>query len=862
MTITTELAAALTGRYVVEREIGRGGMAVVYLARDTKHDRPVAVKVLNPELTASLGAERFLSEIKTTATLQHPNLLPLFDSGEAGGLLYYVMPYIDGESLRARLDREQQLPIEDAVRIATGIANALSYAHGRGVIHRDLKPENVLLQHGQPVVLDFGIALALQNAASDRKTLTGISVGTPQYMSPEQAAGEKSIDARADVYALGALTYEMLGGEPPFTGRTTQAVIAKAMVGDVRPVTTVRPSVPTHIATAVHRALARVPADRFSSAADYARALEHQPVTSEGPAPAPTVDTGSRGRELIAWSLAAVAIAVAAWSVLRPSRSVGADTEVIRAALVAPDGMTPDVNSIGAVAITRDGERIAYAIRGEMPDRIVIRRINEAAGRDIIVSRPRDLAFSPDGKWLAYFTDGSVYKVAVDAGAPIQLVKNLPRILRGMTWWSRDTLIASTDVNLIAIPANGGSAVTRDSVPLRYPITLPNGALLGTRGDTIVAVKGGARAAISKDIQAQMPLGILEGHLLYDANDALMAVPFDAEQLRPTGAPFVVIDSIRMNPALGSFGAVSASGTLIYARGLPDNQLVLASTSATTPRVLRADGPFFNPRFSPDGRRIAFVKSSDVYVMNVGDGTVARLTTDGANNDVPEWTSDGRRIVGVARRGTKAWSIAPDGSAAKEVLAMPPWMIAPEIVPVPGGRWVLLRASAARRRSDGPVYMAPASELMAAGPLINSAARIVMPRVSPDGRWIAYSSDEGGRFDVYVTSFPKPGNPIQVSENGGVEPLWNSGSDVIYYRTGNQLIAAKLRQSGGLAVESRSIALTGDYELDLRSAHQNYDVSPDGKSFLMLKVVNRGLPPIIAYNWQREFRAMIQARPH
>jgi len=263
-------------------------MAVVYLARDTKHDRLVAVKVLNPELGAMLGAERFLSEIKTTGTLHHPNLLPLFDSGEANGMLYYVMPYLEGESLRARLEREQQLPVDDAVRIAAGIASALSYAHTHGVIHRDLKPENVLLQHGQPVVLDFGIALALRNAADGRKTQTGISVGTPQYMSPEQAAGEKVIDARADIYALGALTYEMLAGEPPHTGRSAQAIIAKVMVGDVRPVTALRPSVPTHVASAVERALSRVPADRFSTAGDFAAAIATPgilPTQGDGDAP-------------------------------------------------------------------------------------------------------------------------------------------------------------------------------------------------------------------------------------------------------------------------------------------------------------------------------------------------------------------------------------------------------------------------------------------------------------------------------------------------------------------------------------------------------------------------------------------------
>ena len=221
------LASALSGRYDIDREIGRGGMATVYLARDVRHDRRVALKLLSPELGAVLGVERFLSEIRVTANLQHPNLLPLFDSGEANGLLFYVMPYIEGESLRARLDREKQLPIDEAVHIATAIASALDYAHRHGVIHRDLKPENILLHDGQPLVADFGIALAVSNAGGARVTQTGLSLGTPLYMSPEQATGDRVIDARSDIYSLGAVTYEMIAGEPPHTGSTSQAIIAR-----------------------------------------------------------------------------------------------------------------------------------------------------------------------------------------------------------------------------------------------------------------------------------------------------------------------------------------------------------------------------------------------------------------------------------------------------------------------------------------------------------------------------------------------------------------------------------------------------------------------------------------------------------
>ncbi|NUQ12765.1 MAG: serine/threonine protein kinase, partial [Gemmatimonadaceae bacterium] len=260
------LTAAIADRYRIEREIGAGGMATVYLAQDVRHDRPVALKVLNPELGAVLGVERFLAEIKVTANLQHPNLLPLFDSGEAGGLLFYVMPFVEGESLRARLDREKQLPIDEAVRMAVAVANALDYAHAHHVIHRDLKPENILLQAGQPVVADFGIALAVSNAGGNRITQTGLSLGTPQYMSPEQATGDRVIDGRTDIYSLGAILYEMLTGEPPHLGNTSQAIIARLLTERPHGVRASRPAVPEHIELAVARALEKLPADRFSTA--------------------------------------------------------------------------------------------------------------------------------------------------------------------------------------------------------------------------------------------------------------------------------------------------------------------------------------------------------------------------------------------------------------------------------------------------------------------------------------------------------------------------------------------------------------------------------------------------------------------
>src|SRR5512142_755542 len=250
------LTAALSDRYRIGRELGAGGMATVYLAQDVKHDRKVAVKVLRPELAAVIGGERFLAEIKTTANLQHPHILSLFDSGEADGLVWYVMPYVEGESLRDRLAREHQLPVDEAVRIASEVADALAYAHGHGVIHRDIKPENILLHGGHAQVADFGIALAAARSdGGTRMTETGMSLGTPQYMSPEQAMGEREITPRADVYALGCVLYEMLTGEPPFTGPTAQAIIARVMTEEPRSVTMQRHTVPPQLDAVVRKAL-------------------------------------------------------------------------------------------------------------------------------------------------------------------------------------------------------------------------------------------------------------------------------------------------------------------------------------------------------------------------------------------------------------------------------------------------------------------------------------------------------------------------------------------------------------------------------------------------------------------------------
>jgi len=380
--LLSALQAGLATTYRIDRELGAGAMATVYLAHDIKHERAVAIKVLKPELAASIGVERFLKEIRLTASLQHPHIVPLYDSGNVGGALYYVMPLLQGESLAGRLERESMLPVDEALRIARQIASALDFAHRKGVVHRDIKPDNILLQDGEVLVADFGIAVGLQEAGAARLTGTGLSLGTPLYMSPEQAMGERDVGARSDIYSLGALTYEMLAGEPPFTGPTAQAVVAKLITEPPTPLRVVRPAVPIPIERAVMRALAKQPVDRFASARDFADALT--PIASASAfdsARGTGRVTTTRRRTLVFGVLAAVAVCVVGGLVV--ARKAAASP--IESIAVLPldnasrdstqdyfaEGMTDELTSslatISTLRVTSRGSAVAFKGKNRPP---------------------------------------------------------------------------------------------------------------------------------------------------------------------------------------------------------------------------------------------------------------------------------------------------------------------------------------------------------------------------------------------------------------------------------------------------------------------------------------------------------------
>lgn len=445
----TRLNAALEGRYTIEGELGEGGMATVYLADDVKHQRKVALKVLKPELAAVVGAERFLAEIKTTANLQHPHILPLFDSGEADSFLFYVMPYLEGETLRERINREKQLPIEEAVRIATSVAAALQHAHDRGVIHRDIKPANILLQDGQPVVADFGIALAVGAAGGSRLTETGLSVGTPFYMSPEQATGDQQVGPASDTYALAALLYEMLTGDPPYIGSTAQAVLGKIIQGAPVSATAIRKSIPANVDAAIRKALEKLPADRFTGAQDFSRALT-DPSFRHG-SDLETARRGPSGHRLavVMSGVAAVFAFTAGWALLRPE----APEPVRRFSLAVTDAQFPSE----WLSLSADGSAMVMTYLDERNQpRLFLRRWAELTSSPVQGAEGTtvDPVISPDGTEVAYMEGGQL-KVSPLVGG---IVRSLTDKAGCCARWGSDGFIyySTSESTISRIPIGGG----------------------------------------------------------------------------------------------------------------------------------------------------------------------------------------------------------------------------------------------------------------------------------------------------------------------------------------------------------------------------------------------------------------------
>jgi serine/threonine-protein kinase len=577
------LEAALTGRYAVERQLGEGGMATVYLARDLKHNRNVALKVLKPELAAVVGGERFLAEIETTANLQHPNILPLFDSGEADSFLFYVMPYVEGESLRERLDRERQLPVDEAVRIATDVAGALDYAHRRGVIHRDIKPANILLQDGRPLIADFGIALAVSAAGSGRLTETGLSLGTPYYMSPEQATADRDPGPQSDVYSLGCVLYEMLTGEPPFTGSSAQAILGKIVTGDAAAPSSLRSTVPPHVDGVVLTCLAKLPADRFSSAAKMAEALSDPTVRLAVGGVRPPGSSGAlRLPERLAWGAAVLACLIALMLVQLGGRDATPGQEVVRTTIQLPDSLPMAFigdatlgNGRRAFAVSDDGRQLVYAGMKGGTTRLYLRPLDSFEIRELPGTEGAyGPFFSSNGRWIGFFVGNQLRKIRADGGEPVTLAE-ASNSAGGD--WSEDGRIVFADGEgggIKVVSDQGGSvdnlgARVQEPTDFLWPQWLPGSArVLNT--NLIIDVETGAVSGTGGvgDHVAYVP----GGYLVEMQFGNLHVARFDVGSGVATSASVPVLGGVRREMAGQGQWDVTGDGTLFYAEGLLSNE--------------------------------------------------------------------------------------------------------------------------------------------------------------------------------------------------------------------------------------------------------------------------------------------------
>jgi serine/threonine-protein kinase len=815
-------------------------MATVYLAEDLKHHRKVAVKVLRPELAAVIGAERFLHEITTTANLQHPHILSLHDSGQVDGTVFYVMPFVEGESLRDRLARDKQLPIEEAVRIAREVADALGYAHSHGVIHRDIKPENILLQGGHALVADFGIALAASSAGGARMTETGMSLGTPTYMSPEQAMGERTLDARTDVYALGCVLYEMLSGDAPFLGSTAQAIVAKVLTEKPAPLSTVRETVPPQVEAAVLTALAKLPADRFASAPEFAAALGNTSFTRAGIASSATAGGERSGRRaLVAVGLVAVvATAAAIWQWRQPRAEISA----ARFELVVPESLLGRLS----FAVTPDGGKIILASKG----RLWIRAVG-AIGLTAIpgVEGARQPFASPDGNEVGYLLRNTI-NVSPLAGGPARTLADsaiLP------SWGSDGKIYYSTGRELRRVAATGGAPeklyAAGAGAYIQCVELLPGGRNVlftelkdQTSGDIRVLDLGTHSArTIERGWCARYAA---PGHVVIGRENFLVAARLDAAKPAVTSTPVSLADGVEAAPfALGG-------GTLVYPQAVSASEMPVVVDREGRMRLLQNLPPnlrFSYARVSPDGRRVAFrvvdaTGVTNIWVYTLPAGPLTRLTFAGKDLDDPNWTPDGTRVsFGAVRDGARSLYLQrADGGAEPEVLLRqksPLWTSQwlPE-----GKRFVFSMGEDIIALGMGKL-----GEPDSARMLLASSASQRHPTLSPDGKYLAYDSNESGRTEVYIRAVEGPGQ-WQVSSAGGYEPRWSRKGGEIFFRNADSLYAAKVETREGVVVRG-----TGALFSTRVLPPYWYDVFPADTAFLMIRSgeVLGAHPPIVGLNF-------------
>jgi eukaryotic-like serine/threonine-protein kinase len=868
------------GPYEIVAPLGAGGMGEVYRARDTRLDRTVAIKVLPQHLAGTAEArQRFEREARAVSALNHPNICTLFDVGSQEGAEYLVMEYLEGETLAARLEKGA-LPLDQALKIGIEISDALEKAHRQGIIHRDLKPGNIMLTKSGAKLLDFGLAKAVETVpvsgltvaetsptVRDPVTDAGVVLGTYQYMAPEIIEGLEA-DARVDIFAFGAVFYEMATGTRAFDGKTQASVLALVLASDPKPISSIQPAVPPALDRVVKFCLAKDRDERWQSAHDVK--LQLQWIAEGGPqqgSPAPVVSPG-KSREKIAWAIATIAtLAAIALAIIfvpgapKPQQPIQVSADLGAAASISTDFSGP--NAI----LSPDGTKLAFAAEGsDKQRRLYIRSLDQLQATVLAgaegASNP---FFSPDSQWIGFFAEGRLKKISIHGGAPTTISDS--RAAQSGSWGDDGNIVLAnrTESGLYKVSSSGGTPAPlttldkqKGETSQRWPQVLSGSKVVlftsesantNTYDDADIAAYSVASGQTKTILHGGFhAIYLPSGYLTYMHNGALFAIPFDLKRLETTGPATAVVDNVVASPTNGTAQfSISDTGALVYVAGSAvDRNFSIYWMDADgkfTP-LRETPGDYRNLALSPDGNRLAMdirePKRTDIWIYDLERDTLSRLTFAGDGNSRPVWTPNGQRIVYNSFEKGKAqnlWWIRSDGGGSPERLTQS------DSFQIPGSWNADGKTLAFAQRNPGTgmdvmtltVDGNEKTEWKPGQPkaFLNTTFSETEPVFSPDGKWIAYMSNEAGANEVYVRPFPGPGGKTQISTGGGFLPEWSrNGKELYYIASTRDKIMAVTYTAIGDSFRAEKPRLWSSGQISDRGS---YVPGPDGKRIAVLK---------------------------
>jgi serine/threonine protein kinase len=860
------------GPYEILGPLGHGGMGEVYRARDTRLRREVAVKVLREAIANDPDSlSRFRRETNAVAALNHPNILAIHDAGEQAGVPYAVTELLDGETLADRL-AAGPLPSRRAAEIASQVADGLSAAHEKGIFHRDVKPANVFLtRDGRTKILDFGIArieaaapLADAAGMTTQEASSRLLIGTVPYMSPEQLRGQPA-DGRSDIFALGAVLYEMLTGRSAF-GRAAPAETISAILREDPMADRETAGLPPTLGRLLSRCLEKEPSDRYQSARDLfldLRAFGGEPSKTEPVALEKRRASPARFVVAAALGLVLLFAGLFAGSRLGPVKRVAQTTTPVMELILPLDPqLTASVSERPAFALSPDGDRLVYCAERDGRRRLFARGMDRPEAVPLPGTEYADGPFfSPDGQWVGFFAGDRMKKVALAGGNPAVLA-SVPPVTRGAVWTPQDTILysPSNTAGLERVTANGGASQSflapkyeSGQFAYRWPESFAGGrallfaiytggndfddALIALRrmddGEPRIILRGGTNPRYSA-----------AGYIVFARGGAVLAAPFDGRDV--TGTPVTIVRGVRVESTGVAQFALSGS-TLLYMPGAvsPEHwEPVWVDRSGRIQPLFEKPGDLYGPRFSPDGKRIAFSRgdaNQDVWIADVDRGTLTRVTLEPSEEFDPIWSPDGTRIAYASERRSlppQVFSRPADGSGDEKLL----WKSEDALFPqswAPDGTAI----ACLRIRPDGgsDIWILPTDGNRRPTPFVATPFLEAQPEFSPDGRWIAYASNESGRFEVYARPYPGPGGKLQASNDGGFEPVWSRDGKELFYRSGPKMMAVTV-QPGSFGKPVMIFEQSGLYR-EPNLERRLYDVAPDGSRFVMLRAIADESPP-------------------